>query len=331
MIKSTFFKNLWIVILGLATPLTAFDCLESCKPGWNFSDAVLYWYGNEQGLGFTNKPADILTTNDFTQNSVVNPTFKWEWGFRLGIGYTEPNRQWTFKGFWTSIESKAHGHKYVNPGAPDYEGIFPIWSMSPDTLVGDYVTQANSNWHVHTNIGDLIAQYNFACFCDELTLMPFAGLRGVVLSQKLTAKYSGGTFFTGLDVNTLHNRYYGGGPRFGLNVDYYLACGFSIFGRGAVAPLFGAFHIKQKEKYLDALRYSSHNIAHNSMLSTDYEIGLRWKGLVIETWPFVVLSIAWEGQEFFYANKFRRGNYGFFSRDRALFLQGLTFNAALDF
>lgn len=330
--KYTLLKILWLSVLGLLAPLNSYGyCPDSDKVGWNFSDALIYWGGFEQGLGYTNKPADVLTTDDFTQNSVINPTFKWEWGFRMGIGYTQCDHQWTYKAAWTHLESKAHGRTSYNSGPPDFLGIYPIWSMSPDTLASDYVSTASANWHLHTDIADFIFQYNYGCFCDRLMVMPFVGIRGVLLSQKLTAKYEGGTFFSGIDENTLRSRYYSGGPRFGLNADYYLACGFSIFGRGAVAPLFGTFHNTQHETYLSNTRYEHSNTNNPVVLSTDYEIGLRWRGLIIENWPYILLSVAWEGQEFFFANKFNRGQFNFFSKNRALYLQGVTFNAALDF
>ena len=330
--KFTFFNVVLLAVLCIVAPQQSYGYCPDCdKSGWIFSDALLYWYGSADGIGYTTKPSDVLTTEDFTKGHVVDPTFKWQWGFRLGIGYTQCDRQWTYKAYWTHIESKAHGHVTYNSDAPDFQGIYPIWSMSPDTLPNDYVSEASTNWHLHTDIGDFIFQYNYSCFCDQLTLMPFVGIRIVSLSQNLSAKYEGGTFFTGVDANKLHSRYYSGGPRFGLNLDYALAWGFSIFGRGAVAPLFGGSHNTQRETYLDAKRYHHSYNNNNVVCSTDYEVGLRWKGLVLPCWPDIVLSASWEGQEFFYANKFNRGSYDFFSKNRAIYLQGVTFNASLDF
>lgn len=307
------------------------ECCDATKPGWNFSDALIYWLATEEGLGYTNKPADVLITDDFTTNPVKKPTFKWEWGFRLGLGYTQPDRQWTYKGYWTHIESKAHGNVSYNSGAPDFLGIYPIWSMSPDTLASDYVSSATSSWRLHTDIVDFIVQYNYSCFCDRLTLMPFVGIRGAVLTQKFSAIYEGGAFFSGQDSNTYRSRFYSAGPRFGLNVDYFLACGFSLFGRGAIAPLFGSNRITAHETYMEQDRLRDKTFNHNTVLSTDYEVGIKWKGLILESWPYIVLSLGWEGQEFFFANKFPRGQYHFFPKNRALYLQGVTLNAALDF
>lgn len=331
MSKITFVTRFWVSFLTLLIPQFSFSYYPEGEDGWNFSASLLYWHAHEQGLGYTNKPADVLTTDDFTKNSIINPSFKSEWGFRLGTDYTMCNLSWTFQAYWTYLKSRADGKKSFNSGAPEFLGIYPVWSMGPDTLESDYVSSASSKWHLRTNIIDLNAQYNCPCLWYKLDLNPFLGLRGVSLNQKFRAKYKGGTFFSGEDVNTLQSRCYGIGPRFGINVDYYLDCGFSIFGRAAVAPLYARFHIKQHETYLERTRFHRSFTNDNFVLSTDYEIGLRWKGKPTYCLPCIVLDIAWEGQEFFFANRFHRGRFHFFAKDRSLFLQGLTLSAALDF
>lgn len=330
--KITFSLTL-LLLTALFAPQLAFGyCPQTDKVGWNFSDALLYWEAYEHGLGFTTKPSDILTTDDFTHKKVVNPTYKWEWGFRLGIGYTPCERDWTFQAYWTHLDSRAHGNKTVNSDTPDWEGIFPIWSLSEDTLPSDYVSAARSSWRLHTNIGDLYAEYNWMGLCDnKLILMPFLGIRGVGLTQSLKVKYSGGTFFSGVDYNKLHSRYYGVGPRGGLMLDYYIACGISAFCRGAITPLFGAEKLHLREKYFHTERYRDSNEKYKFMLSTDYAVGLRWRGLILDNWPFFILSVSWEGQEFFFANQFTRSRYNFFSKHRGLFLQGVTLEATIDF
>ncbi len=333
-------KKIWIAI-GLLIPQLSFSACGDEIPvgtsgrvertGWGVTGELLYWYAHEQGIGYTNRPADVLTTDNFTKGSVVRPSFEWELGFRLGTGYMLKDCQWTFQADWTSLKSQAGGHRKVDSGAPEFLGSYPIWSMGPDTLVGDYISSASVKWHLSTNIVDLYAQYNYSCFHERLTLMPFLGIRGAFLNQKLKAKYAGGTFFTGIDVNTLHSHYASGGPRLGLTVDCYLIYGLGLFGQGAVTPLFGSIHVRQKEQYLGKERFHRSREGYHFVLSTDYAVGLKWQRLVLQKQLGVTLSAAWEGQEFFYANSFYRGSRHFFSDTRHLFLQGVTFTIALDF
>lgn len=274
------------------------------KGEWHFSYSVLYWQGKEHGLEYTNQPSNIFVTDDFTQTSVISPSFQWEPGVRLGLGYTQSDCQWTYQAGWTYLQSKGYGQKNVS----GWEGMFPLRSLSPDTLQSDYVTSAQSKWHLSTNLGDLLAQYNWDF------AKPFAGVRFASLNQKFKAKYAGGTFYSGTDVNTFRCQYYGAGPRVGVNLDGCVGAGFSLFGRAAIAPLFGNFDIDETEKYLGASRFDLSKNTYHFLLSTDYELGFQWKGELID------VGAAWEWQEFFYANQWIG------SKNQHLYLQGVTFN-----
>lgn len=329
--RNVFCSGLLALAIGIMAPLASYGyCPDQGKTGWIITNELLIWTAHQDGLGFTTKPADVLTTTDFTQNGLVHPKYQWDYGFRFGLAYTTCDRGWTFDLNWANIENHAKKHVGGNSGAPDFEGRFPVWSMSPDTLPGDYVSTARSNWHLHTNLVDLNAQYNF-CWGERLLVMPFFGVRFASLTQKLSAKYAGGTFFSGVDINRLRSRFYGGGPRLGFNAEYYLMNGFSLDGMFAVDTLWGQYKITQKEEYLGATRLDRENKETRFLLGLDYSLGLSWVGNLCESFPKVTLSAAYEGHLFFHQNRFPRGPYGFFKRDRNLMLHGATLAAAIDF
>jgi hypothetical protein len=329
MSKKYYLTYFWILILSIFASQAFSESLYA--PGWNASAELLYWRGHAHGLAYTNKPSEVLFTDDFTLKPVTRPDFEWELGYRLGAGYTTCNCAWTFEGYYTYLTSRARGKKSFNSGAPEFLGIFPIWSLSADTLASDYVSAAASHWHLRLNMLDLNAQYNFPCLCERLALIPFLGVRGVSLDQKLQAEYAGGTFFNGTDQNSLKNYYLGAGPRFGLNADFFLNSDFGIFGHIAIAPLFGHLHIKQRETYLENLRFHRSRGTQHYVLSTDFSLGLRWQNRLCADWPIVDLRVAWEGQEFWHVNRFRPRTCSFFARKRSLFLQGVTCSAAVNF
>jgi len=362
-------KKLFLCIFLCAIWVPRFGFSERDSPGGFVSAEALFWIANESGLGFTNEPANVLSTDNFTSNPVFDPSFEWEWGFRLGGGYIQDQRHWGYEVFWTNLKAKAHGQKSFNSGAPDFEGSFPIWSIGPDTLVGDYVSSSSSSWHLTMNLVDLNAQYRFCLgkcgrspceavsplkrkqlfanrkkkgcieeakppdyepWFDRVDLIPFIGIRMVILDQSLSARYEGGTFFSGVDLNSLECDYWGGGPRLGLIANYFMAYGTSLFGRAALAPLYGRFDLKDRETYLDAVRFDRSNVLHHWLLSVDFAAGVSWKGAVIDDWMFVILGAAYEGQAFIRGNRFFRGPF-FFHKIRNLLLQGLTMSAALEF
>lgn len=330
--KIPFYRIAWMLTFYLFMPQAGFsECCESQKSGCRFYSDLLFWTAHSDGIGFTTKPSDVLITDNFTKKSVVNPTYDWRWGYRVGGECKFCCLPLTIQGSWIYLKSKAHGQRSHNSGPPEYLGIYPIWSMNPGSLASDYVSSACSHWHLTTNIVDLNFQYDGVCPWHCIFIKPFLGVRFASLNQKLSAKYEGGIFYSGQDYNQLRCRFYGLGPRFGVNGEYELPCGFSIIGRAAFSPLYGRFRNNHRETYLRNAIYHRSSQSNHFVLSTDFEIGIRWKGTLVDCFPNMIVDVAWEGQEFFSANRFNRGKYHFFSKNRALFLQGLTISTGLNF
>lgn len=308
-------------------------CCKVCEPcahEWTFKNDLLLWRADEDGLAYTTHPQDVLTTTDFTTSGKVNPHYEWNWGYRLTVGYIpEPTcSPWEFYLSWTSIENKAHGRRVHNPGAPDFEGTFPIWAS--DTLVGDYVGFASERWHVNTNIVDFDAAYKL-CYWNRFVLTPQIGVRIAWLHQKLTAKYSGGTFLEADDENVLRNKFVGAGPRFGTGAKYYLCNGVSLTGFVAVATMWGHYKITHKEDFLGERRFQSSRKTNRFAAAFDYSVGLEWVGKFFSSCPDITLAASWEGHTFFDQNQLPRGHHGFFKRDRDLTLEGFTFSGSVAF
>lgn len=329
-----FKKNNFIFVLlacAISSNLCAYydEIIEDKEDAelWHVKQDLLYWRVDEEGLSYTNKPSDIRVTDDFTETSLVDPDFEWDFGFRVVGAYTPRCSNWTYSLSWASIENKATGFREVDS---DFEGIFPVWSMSPDTLVGDFASSADMHWHVRSNIFDLDAQYTF-CWMKNLNLIPVIGIRFASLHQKLHVTYSGGTFFSGDDENFARNRFDGIGPRFGTGANYDLCHGFSLHGLAAVAPMYGRFSTTHREFYLDAERFDHSDHFNSLAVVFDYQIGIEWKTKLPDSKQEISLAAYWEGHIFYNQNRMFRGEHGFFKKDRNLTLEGLTLSASLCF
>jgi hypothetical protein len=329
--KNTLYTLLFNAFICIMTSQMAFcECPCGDKVGWDFRDDLLYWTSYETGLGFTTKPSDVLTTSDFTTAKKIQPNFQWEYGFRLLLAYTNTDKTWTNDIAWVHIQTKANRTAQYNAGSPNFQGVFPVWSVGPDTLAGDYAGTASFNLHLHTDLVDLNTQYNWTCF-DQWKITPFFGVRFASFRQNMRIKYEGGTFFSGTDLNKVRQKIFGAGPRIGLNTSYPIGCNFSVFAIGAIDPMIGRFTTKQRELYLDAERFDYSSTKNQFMLGLDYDLGVKWQGYLLETWPEVTLSISWEGHTFYYKNRFKDGNFDFFPSRQHLSLYGLTLSAAFNF
>ncbi len=301
---------------------------EPCAHEWSFKNELLLWRACADGLAYTTEPQDVLTTTDFTTGGKVHPHYQWDFGYRLNLGYTPACSPIGYYISWTSIENKAHGRRVHNEGAPDFEGTFPI--RASNTLVGDYVGFASERWHVNTNIVDFDADYKI-CYWNRLVLTPQIGVRIAWLHQKLTAKYSGGTFFDAEDENVLRNRFAGAGPRFGAGAKYYLCNGFSLTGFVAVATMWGHYKVTHEEEFLGEQRFDYTKKTNRFAASFDYDVGIEWICRAFSFCREITLAASWEGHTFFNQNQLPRGHHGFFKRNRDLTLEGFTFSGSVSF
>lgn len=320
-----------LVLFAIPTHILAyFPDKSCCDSTWYLQNELLFWTAHEGGLEYTTHKTNILDHDNFTKKNLIHPDFHWDYGFRLTGGYSPACSPWDYSISWANISLKATGVKRAKPGEPDFEGIFPVWSMSPDTLKGDYVARAKSKWILHTNIIDMTVRRTF-CFFHRLQLNPILGLRCAILNQKLHAKYSGGTFFNGTDDNIARNRFVGVGPRFGADGSYHLFKRISLHGLFAATPFYGHFKTSHKEHYLRVNRFEQSNEFNRLNWCLDYDIGLQWEGKTLDCWPDVLLALSWEGHTFFNQNRMHRGDHGFFHRNRNLTLKGWTFLATFSF
>ena len=259
-------KNRWryFVCLGASFLALSFmphlsgsidECCASEDHGtWCFQKEMILWKTYEDGLDYTTKKSNILTTDNFMKRSSVVPSFHWEYGFRLQAGYTPHLSPWEFTLSWAYLASKATGSKHHHADAPEFEGIFPIWSFSRNTLKGDYASDADFNWHLHTSIIDFKTSYKL-CPWENITFTPFLGVEGAILNQKVHVQYWGGTFLSRIDDNLSRNRFWGVGPRFGSGVAYHLFGKFSFKGLAALTPMFGHFNTSSHEHYHEQTRF----------------------------------------------------------------------------
>src|SRR3990167_4162671 len=89
---------------------------------------ALFWTAQEDGLTYAIKSAETqvrssellapnITVNNRVNdlnNKVLDPDFKWNWGYRLGIGYIFPHDQWDIDLDWTHFYTKTSSNVSTN-------------------------------------------------------------------------------------------------------------------------------------------------------------------------------------------------------------------------
>ncbi len=272
---------------GCNTP----TCATNQDCGWNFYADVLYWkargsnitycadYFNgekkESSIAGEIIPGGIQTDALFNSYGKVKRTknkslrFKDDLGFRLGLAYMQPCSDWDFGINWTHFNTKAFGKESkCKPGVLcEVEQFFKY--------------RNRTEWNLHLNYGDIEAGREF-CVDDRLALKLLAGVRWASICQDYDthAKFEFESFdqviipdillsnieiFVQNDetafvdifkIDETHD-FVGAGPKIGLDLEWKVNCGWSVFGSAAFSYLFG---------------YSNHHVS-------DCVLPLREKGV----------------------------------------------------
>jgi hypothetical protein len=310
---------------------------------------LLYWKANENGLplGVVNKNTSL----NLSDAKIENIHGKWDVGCRVGVGYIIPHDGWDLDLTWLHFNTKSH-KKTLHSSSKRF--IFPTLAPSSDPIADDnFCTKADGRWKLRLNQLDLDLGREF--FVSKwLTLRPHAGLRVDWLKQKLSADYK--NFDSGLpppnEVDVRYkDRWWGIGIESGLDTQWGLGCGWSIFANFAAAILYGNHSIKFKDentppvtngsngatslpkgKYA-GVREHIHHVAHPIL---DLQLGLRWDWMFDNDHFHLGLQAGWEDHVYFSQNQFPifsdDYNFGkFFANQGDLAFQGWTFGARFDF
>lgn len=290
----------------------------------------LYWNAHENGLQVAVKNEGSST--DLSDANVKTIRGKWNPAFRVGIGYNTPHDGWDLKLTWLRFTD--NGRK--NGGVDSDEFFYPTW-VHPNNLPANAALRLKSTWRMRLDQLDLDLGREF--FVSKwLTLRPHFGLRSDWIHQSLHAKYSAFPAATTTVKTELEDHWFGTGLEGGLDTQWGLGSGWSLFGNLSAAIVYGFHHIKDENenkpsdiKYMDLK-----NRYRISQPVLDLEMGVRWDNMFCNDRFHLGLQVGWEHHVYFSQNQFpvftdnvSRGV--FVSNQGDLTLQGWTFAARFDF
>ncbi len=287
---------------------------------------ALYMRPTEDGLGYSIRTKN--TTADFPGVHVKNARYDWDWGFRVGAGYNLDHDGWDILANYTWFKDKTHQN--VSGGI-----VFPT-EVHPVNAGAATTQNAKTRLNLWINILDIELGREF--FVSKwLTLRPQMGIRALWVNRHYNTEYS--RLVSGSDYEVhMRNRFSGAGLRGGLNTQWGLGSGWSLFGEVDVALMYGKQRVRQSEELEtgDISRGSSRNRWMALRSSVDLALGLRWDRLFSDDAYRIRLQLGWEDHIFFDMNQnYRFTNAttkGVFAGNRGnLSLNGLAFQARFDF
>lgn len=283
-------------------------------PHFWLSEGVLCMQAKEKNLAFANQPQDISHSN-FTNTSLISPQFKWNIGMQIDLGY-QPKKQFYFVS-WSYIQNSACGSKSTNRAA----GFFPVLSLDPTLSSSNYVTSANFNWRLNTNLADIGAIFpwhpsRFFLLKTQLSL------RLAFLYQKIKTYYGGGVFNEGTDALKMKNNFFGVGPRVALIPNIFLPAGFSLTGEISAYELLGRFYVMQEEIYLNQTLFYQTKVMARWRFGLDAKAYLAWQKELLYKAILFSVQVGWKWRLFFDQNQIKQNAFHLSNNNDNLYLQG---------
>lgn len=301
-----------------------------------FEGDALYMRASQDGLGYA---ITTPSTDAFVNGKTKSIRYNWNWGWRAAMGYNLPHDGWDIRFGWAWF--KAHGKRVVRQ---DDGGVYPTENSPDGSLASPASTFRSISASGHAsaifNIADLDMGREF--FVSKwLTLRPFVGIRGMWMNNNYKARYKGGSALGFSSIrDKLTNRFRGYGLHGGLDTQWGLGSGWSVFGDLAFSLLYGMQRTKANEAVFSGAgtvnRLKDNDRWQALRAITDFALGIRWDKLFSNDRYRMRLQLGWENHMFFdlsQSKKFVNTTVdGKFVANRgAMGLNGLAFRAQFDF
>lgn len=348
---------------------------RTCNGDIMITVAGFYWGSNQDGMEYAIENAitlptpqpdpsvdTILELNNVIDAKYKTPDFKWDWGFKVGIGYISACDGWDIGVLYTWYRGRASSHDEAEPD--DNRTLITLWSeFAPAQGLITYATDIQTHWRLNLDLIDIELGREYWT-SKYLSFRPFVGLRIAYIKQKYEIQHKGGSwdarqsnpvqaaFNNKVDIN---NKFHGVGVIGGFDTVWNLGCGWAFFGDLAASILYGKFSIDHNE--YNRLASDTHDktkiletddsfTASSAILDTTF--GIQWATMFCACQYGLTLKLGWEHHVFFNQNQMWRvnrirdlsnpsglpnntGENVFFQRRGDLTTQGWTLTVRFDF
>lgn len=299
----------------------------TCNGDIELTIAGFYWVAHEDGLEYAidSEVAPTLPGTAF-QEEIQNiigaefesPHFKWDFGFKVGLGYASACDGWDLGVTWTRFRGKANSH--IEADENDNHTLLPIWSnFAPVIAFGPpFATDIEARWSVDIDLIDIELGREFWT-SRKLALRPHMGIRVAYLKQDYDLEHKGGNYYFPDTLEPLNNQvemsndFHGVGVRGGLDSNWHFGCGWSVYGNLAFSLLYGRFNIDHEEHNREvqspfgkqkALEVK--NSFRASRYAADFGLGLEWQSFFCNCDYALTVQFGWEQHIFFDQNQLWR-------------------------
>ena len=275
----------------------------------------IWWKATQEGLEYASTGVSIggADPNDVFANVPTGKTASvgkdWAPGFKVGLGLNLSHDGWDLYAQYTWLH--ASDHSSLSRANDQVSVAYLILGNDGPTVSADRVS---SNWDLHFNVIDLELGRNFY-LSQFLTMRPFIGFKGTWQDQDQKTRAYSNNFVIDVDNGNdvavtgparshLSTDVWGIGVRGGLNVSWYMAKSWSIYGDLAWTTMWTDYStLKRRDSLDDTTTGNSKTLT--SINSDDFytvnyvgeaELGLRWEMWFYDDNYHFAIQAGWEQQ-----------------------------------
>lgn len=312
--------------------------------------SYLYYHVSEEGLELASS-ATVVQLPNFSYAAVISDNqqlatqnFKYNSGFQVGIGGKIDNWDIGFEYSWIRSRTKTYlATPTASFGSPVW--ISHNWFQSLSTNNTPLAaTQLEADWHIKMHLVDFLASR--PCYeSSHLIVKPFGGLRGAFIYQQLNIDFTEAPNVVAVlpaqPIQSLNSsKYWGIGPKFGVESYVLLPKKFRIEGNIAWSLLYSRFSVNHAEdassvnQKLSTIDFSIHKNYLRDML--EMGLGLGWGSYVGDNDGYHVdFAASFDFMKFSGQNMMRRALDGFITQvggpGSDIYVYGLNIKASFDF
>lgn len=294
----------------------------------------IYWTIREDGLGFAllNNSTTGLATPFAEKGRVYHPDWRFEPGFKVGLGFFFGHDGWDLYGNYTWLRTR----KTLQTAFPkDNKVLTDPYVWTPGLL--NTVSQASGEWKHDFNVVDLELGRNF--FVSRcLYLRPHVGFKGTWQDQDMDVTFLGtnGASNPAKDEGNHDLDFWGVGVRAGLDTSWHFNRCFSLFGDIAASVLWGRFKANAKlinedlSTNIFAVPFYAGDSFHTTKPVLEGIFGIRFEDWFCCDEFHYGIEAGWEMQWWGEQNQFL-STFAIENRHGDLTIQGFTLKFRFDF
>jgi hypothetical protein len=321
------------LIMAIGSALSTFALDMSWTKNWFVDADFLAFEASEDGLEYVRYNAFSLDGLRSKVNS-REPNFRWDGGFRVGLGYRGECDNWFSALTWTHFNT----HAKDNVDAPltplgyqlNTRSLFVVPFVLP---VASFI--ADAQWKLDYNVVDLDVGVPY-CLNSSFVARPFFGFRSATIDQRFSNNVT--SLATGVFTNRFErakHEYRGFGMHAGFDLVWNFWRDFGIYGKAGGSLVYGRFKITDRIEsnigdapFLTTLFSTRHNSLRSNL---EGAIGIQVVTGICNNSQKLTIRLGYELIQWFDQNQFPGPLTPQVSRSSSLGLQGLQVSGRYDF